>query len=257
MKYILSLFILLVFLTSSAQSNPTKPLDNRTPEEKITQGKHRAISLKRSVSDFMVNFTIDNIIRSGNDTSYQAGWFNPNIGFYYMHDVSLGKSKLSIAPGLGFTFSKINLDKRVLVQDAAGIFFEHANVTYNATNRMTYTGSSFYNSWIEIPLELRYRTNPISGTNSFKFAIGMRAGLRLASNSKVSYIDAQRGDEVTITAVPFTDVNPFRYGATLRIGYGAFNIFGYYGLNQLFKENRNTANADLKQYSIGLSISGM
>ena len=79
----------------------------------------------------------------------------------------------------------------------------------------------------------------------------------LTTNSKVNYYDKIIQREQTMKVGPFHELASFRYAATFRIGYGAINLFGYYGLNQLIKENRNYNNLDLRQYSIGVSITGM
>lgn len=223
-----------------------------------TKDKKAKVKLDESQDHFMFNFTIDNMMDNGtNDSFYNANIFNPNIGAYFFYDLPLGKkSGISLAPGFGFTFSKVSLDNTLMFQDTSGSgFMDRNNSTFFNADR-TYESSSFYNSWIEVPVELRYRSKPINGRSRIKVAVGMRGGLRLASSSKMTYIDDELGREVTQKTKTFTDVSPFRYGATFRIGYGAINLFGYYGLNQFFKDTKNANSLDLRQYSIGISITG-
>lgn len=232
---------------------------SNTPAPSKISSKNVKVKMEDSKDEVMINFTIDNVIAGGNgDSSYRSSNFNPNLGLYFLYDIPLGKSGISIAPGLGLTFSKVNLDNSILFQDSLGTrFLDRKNHPDFIGNQRTYDGSSFYTSWLEVPFELRYKSKPINGRSCIKVALGMRGGIRIGSNSKISYIDNSMSRELTEKQTPYADLNSFRYGATFRIGYGALNLFGYYGLNQLIKDSRNVQNQDLRQYSVGISITGM
>lgn len=216
------------------------------------------IHFTESQDHFMINLTMDNLMANSTDTFFNSKVFNPNVGFYFMYDFPIGKSGLSVAPGLGFTFSKTNLSNSILSQDSLGTsFLSSKNNALFKNSTKTYGSSSVYTSWVEVPVELRYRTKPLNGRSSLKFAVGMRFGMRLGSNSTVSYNDPKLSREVEIKETPFSDLNSLRYGMTFRVGYGALNLFGYYGLNQFIKTSKNYNNLDLRQYSIGISITGL
>lgn len=238
--------------TGTPPSAPTNTIETKALESK-------KIKLSDEGHDhFMINFTIDNVINNSPDSFYKSNVFNPNIGFYFFYDLPLGKTGLSIAPGGGFTFSKVNLDGSLLTQNAQGTSFipSKNDPLFASGGNGNYDGSGFYSSWFDIPLELRYRSKPINGRSRIKVAVGMRAGLNLTTNSKISYYDKTIQRELTSKVGPFSDLASFRYGATFRVGYGAINLFGYYGLNQLIKDNKNYNNLDLRQYSVGISLTG-
>jgi hypothetical protein len=44
---------------------------------------------------------------------------------------------------------------------------------------------------------------------------------------------------------------PYRYGVMTRIGFGKFNLTGYYALTSLFEENKGP---DIIPFSIGFSF---
>jgi hypothetical protein len=251
---------LLIFgLTLQAQTNPPATLPvSPNPIAKAPESKKIKLS-EEGHDHFMINFTIDNVINNSPDSFFKSSTFNPNLGFYFLYDLPLGKTGLSVAPGAGFTFSKVNLDGSILNQNATGTTFLNTknDPVYGPASNFNYDGSSFYSSWLEVPFELRYISKPINGRSRIKLAAGMRAGINLTTNSKVNYYDKTVQRELTSKVGPFDELASFRYGATFRIGYGALNLFGYYGLNQLIKENRNYNNLDLRQYSIGVSITGM
>lgn len=259
LKTSLALGLLSLSLHTFAQNTPTaSPSTAAAPIAKSPESKKVKFS-EDGHDHFMFNFTIDNVINGSSDSFFKSNVFNPNLGFYFLYDLPLGKTGFSIAPGAGFTFSKVSLDGKTLVQNAQGTSFIQASQhpIYGAASTNTYESSSFYSSWLEVPLELRYISKPINGRSRIKVAAGMRAGINLTTNSKINYYDKIVQRELTNKGGPFDELASFRYGATFRIGYGAINLFGYYGLNQMIKENRNYNNLDLRQYSIGVSITGM
>lgn len=249
------LFLTLLFTAFQmlAQVNTPELSKSKTIEKHTSK-----VKFSNSQDEFMFNITFDNMIVGGNDSLYTSNVFNPNLGVYFLYDMPFGKSGFSFAPGIGLTFSKTNLDKSILTQDSMGTsFVASKNHPDFQTNARSYDGSSFYTSWIEIPMELRYRSKPVNGRSSIKVAGGFRVGYNLAANSKVSYIDNKRSTERTQVDKPYGDVSSLRYGLTFRVGYGALNLFGYYGLNQFIKDSKNYNREDLRQYSIGISITAM
>lgn len=240
-----------------AQTTPTS-----TPSAQSvinTTNTQKVKFVDESSDHFMFNVTIDNLQDNGADSFYNSNMLNPNFGAYFMYDLPLGKSGFSFAPGIGFTLSKINLDNSILTQDTLGTTFlsSSKHPWFTSGSKLNYVSSSFYTSWLEFPVELRFKSKPINGRSCIKVAVGMRAGLNLAANSKITYYDQNLLREVDTKSSPFSDLTSFRYGATFRVGYGAINLFGYYGMNQLIKDNRNYNNLDLRQYSIGVSLTGM
>lgn len=252
--------LLILSLVAKAQTTPT-------PSSSASSSSHTAMkapeSKKIKLSDeghdhFMFNITFDNVINGSPDSFYKSNVFNPNLGFYFLYDLPIDKTGFSVAPGIGFTFSKVNLDGAVLVQNPNGTSFipGSQHPVYGNTASTTFESASFYSSWLEVPFEIRYRSKPINGRSRIKIAAGIRAGLNLTTNSKINYYDKGLQREQTHKGGPFDELASFRYGATFRVGYGAINLFGYYGMNQLIKDNRNYNNLDLRQYSIGVSLTG-
>jgi hypothetical protein len=52
------------------------------------------------------------------------------------------------------------------------------------------------------------------------------------------------------------NLNPFRYGATLRIGAGNFGVFGYYSLTPIFRDKEGPNQAELTNFTVGLTLAG-
>lgn len=107
--------------------------------------------------------------------------------------------------------------------------------------------SKFGANYIEIPLELRFRTK---GFKHFKFMIGGKIGYQLNSfNKETIRVD---GKNYATKQYNFADSNPLRYGATVRVGIRNWAIYGAYYFSPLFTAD---GSADLTPISLGVSIS--
>jgi len=112
-------------------------------------------------------------------------------------------------------------------------------------------------SYLEIPLEFRFSSNPANDTKSIKAAIGFKIGTLLNVHNKgKTYLDNNARTIKTLTAKETSNryFNATHMAATARIGYGNFSIFGSYQLNNIFKDG---VAADMKILQIGLCISGL
>ena len=84
-------------------------------------------------------------------------------------------------------------------------------------------------NFLEIPIELRFRTSPLHNGNRLKLSVGVKAGWDMQNHIKFEY-GALKEKWYNVP-----NLDPFRFAYTARIGYGKFNLMGYYGINTLFK----------------------
>ena len=110
-------------------------------------------------------------------------------------------------------------------------------------------------SYLEVPLELRFSSNPENMNSGFKFAIGGKVGLLMDSKVKAKVEQDINGNtSYTTKEKSKRFFNGSRLAATARIGYGNFSIFGSYTITDFFKQGQGPA---VKPYSIGLTVSGL
>lgn len=90
---------------------------------------------------------------------------------------------------------------------------------------------------LNVPLLLEVQTTPKYRTyNKFHLSAGLNVGLRISSHTKqMLFIEGER--ERFKEHKDFY-LNPFRYEATARIGWGHVNLFASYALNSLFREGK-------------------
>jgi hypothetical protein len=92
---------------------------------------------------------------------------------------------------------------------------------------------------IQIPVE----------NNRLHIAAGPIGALKLGSHTKMVFEDGH-----TIKSWGDFSLNMLRYGATARVGYGNFQLFGTYYYTPLFQSGKGPAGNDLYPFEIGVAL---
>ena len=111
-------------------------------------------------------------------------------------------------------------------------------------------------SYLEIPLELRFSSNPVKG-DSWKIALGGKVGTLINAHTKGK--DLQDKNNSTLNTYIEKEnskryFNGTRLMATARIGYGIFSLFGTYQLNNVLKDG---VGPNMKLFQVGFTLSGL
>ena len=110
-------------------------------------------------------------------------------------------------------------------------------------------------SYLEIPIELRFSTNPLGG--GWKIAIGGKVGSLINLHTKGKNLQDKNDRTInSYTAKENTKryFNGTRFMGTVRVGYGVFSLFGSYQINSILKTGTGP---DMKLYQIGITLSGL
>ncbi|MBS1616286.1 MAG: PorT family protein [Bacteroidetes bacterium] len=207
-----------------------------------------ASAIAKPSSDFlMLQFTYESWAQTPD--SVKIGGFGRGFNGYLCYDFPIQKSHFSFAAGLGIGTSNIYFqDQQLRLSDtgAAGqqVHFEKESYDYKKYKLTT--------AYLEAPFELRYFGNMDNRNRGFKAAIGLRAGLLVGAHVK----DSRTVDGTKVVEKINTKryLDKWRFGATARIGWGNFSLFGSYNLNTLFKDGSGPG---VVPYSIGLCLSGL
>lgn len=112
-------------------------------------------------------------------------------------------------------------------------------------------------AYLEIPVELRFTSNPEKPNKTFKAAIGVKVGTLLKASTKGKNLQDASGRSVNDFTQKLSSKSYFnttRLAATARIGYGYFSLFGSYNITAIFKDG---VAEDMKLLQLGLTISGL
>jgi len=217
-------------------------------EEEGKREKEKKEKAENEPADRIVfGFSFDNWwYDRGEIDSLETKWNSWGFHFYYMYDIPMGRSRFSFAPGLGFRASWVKHNSYLdNTADSLGTIFRPLDT-------LDYKRNSLATSFFDIPLELRFRSKPNSKNKSFKLAIGCIGGVQM-SNHTSTKADFN-GDTKVVRVHRWDDIARFHFGPIFRIGYGATNLFFYYSVTNLFKNDSGT---DIHPFSAGISINAL
>jgi hypothetical protein len=160
-------------------------------------------------------------------------------------DFELGKSNTWFFTGLGITWNNYRFDKNVVLTSGPDV-----SGGFDTTSTRSYQKSKLLAIYLTAPLMFEVFTSH-NIKNAFHIGAGGMLGYRIGSHSKTKY------DEAGSTSKPKTygdfNLNSFRYGMRVALGYGKFNVFGDYYASSLFKNGIEPA---LYPFDFGITLIG-
>lgn len=163
---------------------------------------------------------------------------------FYEQNFNLIANKLGFTTGLGFEWVNYRFDNNVVLKKEGNDIVNHL-----VLDPPNYTKSKLVVNYLNLPLMLEYQTNRHSKANSFHIGVGLQTGLRIGAHTKRVYQDDGRKKKDKDPGD--FHINPFKYDAMVRIGWGKLNLHANYALNTLFKNNRGP---ELYPFEIGITL---
>ncbi len=203
---------------------------------------------------FMIQLSSDRWLGAPDSIDSHRKGFSRGANIYLMVNKPFkNNSNFSAAFGIGVGTSNIFLDK--MDADIIGVT---RVLKFNSLDTLErFKKYKMSTSFLEIPIELRFYSNPKNPNKSFKVAVGVKVGTLLNAHVKGKTLQNAAG----ATIVDYTQkqasrsyFNTTRLAATVRIGYANFSAFGSCNITSIFKDNV-AANMSLLQF--GLSFSGL
>ena len=202
----------------------------------------------------MIQFSSDHLSAMPDSISSHQKGFSKGFNAYFMLDKPFKSSpKYSIGIGLGV--------------GSSNIAFKKMNVDIKSnTTKLPFTATDSTNhfkkyklslSYLEIPLEFRYSSNPLNPSKSLKFAIGLKAGTLINAHTKGKTLQSKNNTLVNDYMQKENSkkfFNSARFMGTARVGYGIFSLFASYQLNNVLKD---IVGPPMKLYQIGFTLSGL
>lgn len=191
---------------------------------------------------------------SGKPDTINTGGFSKSVNIYFMLDFPFKTNpRLSIAIGPGISSDHIKFKKTYVgIKELTSTipFSNQANTNHFKKTKLTTT-------YLEAPIEFRYTADPMNSGKSFKFAVGAKIGTMINAHTRNKTL--QNSDGNTINDYLLKEgskkfFNTTRLAGMARIGIGHFTLYGSYQFTSLFKEG---VAADIKPFSIGLTLSGL
>jgi hypothetical protein len=191
---------------------------------------------------------------AGQPDSINTGGFSKSLNFYLMFDFPFKTNpKLSMAFGPGISSDNIQFKKTyvgIKEQTALLQFRDQADTSHFKRTKL----STVY---LEAPIEFRYTHHPENPNKSLKFAIGVKVGTMINAHTRNKTLVTSSGSTLNDYLLKESSkkyFNTTRLVGQARIGLGHFSLYGSYQLTDLFKEG---VAAQIRPYSIGLTLSGL
>ncbi len=164
--------------------------------------------------------------------------FSYGLSSGFIKDFILNKQgSLSVGLGIGYNFDSFNHGLRVSEQNN--------EVTFEVDNSLSTNELLVHN--LEFPLEFRWRNSNAKTYKFWRVYLGVKASYNFSNNFKFN--DGTQ-------SFAFKNVsryNKWQYGLTLSVGYDAFTLHTYYGLNPILKDSSlGTSDISTKIMRIGL-----
>ncbi|MCK5102242.1 MAG: PorT family protein [Cyclobacteriaceae bacterium] len=191
----------------------------------------------------------------------------PGIGFnttssrtfnaYYLYEKNIGESAFSIHPGIG-----IGTEKYAFVQDLTlGHGFDslgNKEVQFVSLDSIYGIGTSYKKSqinpnYVDIPIEIRWRSRKYDPKRSLKVTLGGKVGFLFDSKTKVKY--TEDGEAKKTKQKEKFELSTIRYGAFAKIGFGGFSAYYYYSISDLFKKDKGPLGTTMYPMTFGISYS--
>lgn len=163
---------------------------------------------------------------------------------FYEQNFNIISNKLGFTTGLGFEWANYRFDSDVVLLKDGNDLIDNFEA-----NQKNYTKSKLLVNYLNLPLMFEFQTNKHSKKNSFHIGAGLQTGLRIGSHTKNVY--QEDGNKKKDKNPGDFHINPFKYDAMVRVGWGKLNLHANYSLNTLFKNNRGP---ELYPFTVGISL---
>ncbi len=161
---------------------------------------------------------------------------NQGANFYGMYNYPFGESDFSFAFGVGMGFH--NMYSKSLIDDIKADTIRFTPLPDSLPMKRTKLGLAY----IDVPLEFRFKS-----PSKFRLALGVKVGYLIDAKAKYKFA---KGDIQKLKQVE--NVEKFRFGPTLRIGYSWISVYAYYSVSKVFRKGKGPA--DLYPVSVGFTF---
>lgn len=208
----------------------------------------------RAADHFMIQYGADSW--TGRPDSVRTGGFSRHFNIYFMIDRPFKTNpKFSVAFGVGI--------------GSSNMFFDNTRVDIKSpTTRLPFTAVDSVdhfkkfkvtNIYAEVPVELRYYSNPANTNRSWKAALGVKVGTLLKTYTKGKDLVTKSGSSIYGPGYVVKESNKRFFNGTMlaltgRIGYGFISLDAGYQFNNVLKEGTG---AGMHKFSIGVTFSGL
>jgi len=188
---------------------------------------------------------------------YTNAFGSRTLNIYYYYDHQIGNSHFSLHPGIGLGLEryKFNNDRTLGYIAGPNSPFDTLSMipvmdVVPFSNSIKKTG--LITNYVDVPFEVRFSGNPEDPARSFKISLGFKFGVLYESFTKIKY--RENGETKKLKDKENFELNPIRYGALFRVGFGGFSLYANYTISPLFKSGKGPDGAKINNFTAGLTL---
>jgi opacity protein-like surface antigen len=237
-----------------AKTDSVKKTKSKSFSIKISHKDTVSVDTIKPVSRFSVQLTLSRIdlglstltdngsftLSPANQVLESSIWKSNNFGFEFFQMGYRFNHYFKVYLGTGIDWTHFRLKKDVTIQPDQPKFIAN-------TETISFDKNRFSSTYLRVPLSLQFRTKDDVKGKKIYFVVGPEIGLLI--NGKVKQISNEKGKQKVKDDF---NLNPVRYGASARFGYGDFGIYTKYYANDFFADNQGPKN--LKNIAFGVML---
>lgn len=236
-----------------------KVVQEVTPKvQKINKDWSKIDLSKRPTDHLMIQYGMDGWA-SKPDIAKTGSGFSRHFNLYVMFDKPF-KNDLRFSLGYGAGIGSSNIFFNATLLDVAGKINSSGLTFQDASTVNHYKKYKLATTYFEIPVEIRFMSNPENNGKSWKFALGVKGGYLLDAHTKGktgvdkngNILSGQDGLIEKESSTKF--FNTTKLAGTFRIGYGSIGLYAAYQITDLIQSG---VASGVRPYSIGLTFSGL
>lgn len=251
------LFILCLFIVSAGivfGQDSTKVGDTTAKPVKPAKKDWSKVNMNRSNDHFLIQVGKDSWASAPDSLDIKS--LSRSFGIYLMMDFPFKTNPhFSIALGVGVSSSNMYFKDTYI--DISGKNKQSTLVFQDVKDTTHFKKFKLQTSFLEVPLEFRYTSNPENPNKSWKGAIGAKIGTMLTATTKgKNLLNGSGGNINSFTQKEKSKryFNKTRFAVMGRVGYGSLSLFTAWQVNAYIKEGLGP---DVRPYTIGITISGL
>jgi len=194
-------------------------------------------------SDFSTNLAPEDRfmdLNGSKSVTFSINFLQYNIG------LQRHKNNFGIVIGAGWTFYNYRTDQAYTFErDAA----TGKTIGVPVAEEKSVEKNKITNSFINIPLLFELQVPSSQPYHRFYISAGPYCGFKVGGHTKLVY--KENGNRVKDKGNDDINLNPFQYGAMVRVGYRFINLYATYNFSTFYTNNRGP---ELYPFTVGLSL---
>ena len=168
------------------------------------------------------------------------GFRSRGVNIMFTDEKQFGNGNVAFSWGIGFSSQNFHTNAFYIQDDNADTsgFTRIPDSVHYELNKLSL-------NYLDIPLELRFRTNANTKGSRLKLSLGFKVGILVNAHTK---FDTGK-DKIKVHRLE--NIPDIHYGLTGRLGFGRIGVSYFYSLTHVFAEDEGM---EIRPYSIGISF---